>query len=163
MNDYEGELRDTEAPSQFDRSNIDASRPTGFADTQSGASTADQAKDAFGSAKEQTDRVIDSASTKASEIGDKATQQADAGMEKAASGLDSLAGTLRDRGQSMGEGQLQSATTMAADKLESGAEMLRQKDTDELVADLEALVRRRPVESMVVAAAAGFFLSKALR
>jgi len=184
MNDYEGELRHTEAASPLDRPEADANQRTGYSDTSTGSqsgggfqgstgetssaqspssSTADKAKDAVGSVQEQTDRVIDSATTKASEIGDQATQKADMGKEKAASGLTTLADTLRDRSQSMGEGQLQSAATMAADKLESGAEMLRQKDTDELIADLEALVRRRPVESMIAAAAAGFILSKALR
>jgi ElaB/YqjD/DUF883 family membrane-anchored ribosome-binding protein len=129
----------------------------------SGSSTMDQAKETMQSVKENTDKVIDTVGSKASEVGDRATQQADAGMEKAASGMDSLAGTLRDRGQSMEEGQLQSAAMTAADKLESGAEKLRQTDTDQLIAQLETMIRQRPVESLVVAAAAGYLFSKALR
>jgi ElaB/YqjD/DUF883 family membrane-anchored ribosome-binding protein len=184
MTEFEGELRQPEAGSRRDLPEADINRRSGYADTppggqsggafqgtsdattnaqSMGSSTTDKAKDALGSAQEQADRVIDTATTKAAEIGDQATQKADIGKEKAASGLTTLAETLRDRSQSMGEGQLQSAAATAANKLESGAEMLRQKDTDELIADLEALVRRRPVESMIVAAAAGFFFSKALR
>jgi len=128
-----------------------------------GTSTMDQAKDTVQSVQEKTDKVIESASSKASELGDRATQQSDAGMEKAASGMDSLAGTLRDRGQSMGEGQLQSAAMTAADKLQSGAEMLRQTDTEELIAQLENMIRQKPVESLIIAAAAGYLFSRALR
>jgi ElaB/YqjD/DUF883 family membrane-anchored ribosome-binding protein len=135
---------------------------TGTTGSTSG-SPMDQAKETVQSVKEKSDQVIDTASSKASELGDRATEQADAGMEKAASGMDSLAGTLRDRGQSMGEGQLQSAAMTAADKLESGAEKLRQTDTDQLIAQLETFVRQKPVESLVIAAAAGYLFSKALR
>jgi hypothetical protein len=99
---------------------------------------------------------------KASEIGDQATSKADAGMEKAAGGLDSLASTLRDKGESMGQGQMGNMATMAATKLESGAEMLRSKDTDQLVTELETLIRKRPVESLLVAVGAGYLLSRAL-
>jgi hypothetical protein len=77
--------------------------------------------------------------------------------------MDSLAGTLRERGQSMEEGQLQSAAMTAADKLESGAEMLRQSDTDQLIAQLENMIRQKPVESLLIAGAAGYLFSKALR
>lgn len=94
---------------------------------------------------------------------DQAASKADAGMEKAASGLDSLAGTIRDKSQSMGGGQMQSIATTAADKMESGAEMLRHTDSEQLISELEALVRRKPVESMLVAAGIGFLFAKAMR
>jgi len=113
--------------------------------------------------KEQADKVIGTAGQKMSGLTDQATSSADAGMEKAAGGLDTLAGTIRDKSQSFGGGQMESIATTAADKLESGAELLRGQSTDELIADLEALVRRKPVESLLVAAGIGFVLSKALR
>jgi hypothetical protein len=84
-------------------------------------------------------------------------------MDRVAGGLDTVAGTLREKSESMGGGQVASIATTAADKLESGAEMLRSQNTDQLVTELEALVRRKPVESMLVAAGIGFVLSKALR
>jgi hypothetical protein len=106
--------------------------------------------------------VVTNVQHKASEIGDQAASRADAGMDKAAHGLDSLASTLRERSQSMGEGQMGSMATMAADRLASGAEMLRAKDAEQMVTDLEALIRRRPVESLLVAVGAGYLLSRAL-
>ena len=113
-------------------------------------------------AKDKAKDVVTNVQHKASEIGDQAASRADAGMDKAAQGLGSLASTLRERSESMGDSQMGSMATMAADRLESGAEMLRAKDTDQLVSDLEALVRRRPVESLLVAVGAGYLLSRAL-
>lgn len=124
--------------------------PTG---TETGSqSTMDRAKDAVGIGQE-----------KAGQMADQATAKADAGMDKAATGLDRAAETLRERGESMGEGTAANAATMAADRLEQGAQFLRENDTDQLIAELEALVRRKPVESLLVAAGVGFLLSKALR
>jgi len=106
--------------------------------------------------------VLSTAQEKASELGSQATSGADAGIDKAAGGLDSLASTLRTKTESMGEGQVQSMATAAAGKIESGAEMLRSTDTDQNIADLESFVRRKPVESLLIAAGVGYVLSRAL-
>jgi len=111
----------------------------------------DQTKDAIGSARDQ-----------ASGMTDQATAKADAGMEKAAGGMDALASTLRDKTDSMGQGTAQTMATAAADKLESGAELLRSTSTDQLVADIENFVRTKPVESLLIAFGVGYFLSKTL-
>ena len=111
----------------------------------------DQAKSAVGAAQESASNVTDQAAAKM-----------DAGMEKAAGGIDALAGTLRGKTDSMGDGPVHTAATVAADKLQSGAELLRAKDTDQLVADLEAFVRSKPVESLLIAFGIGFFISKSL-
>lgn len=175
MTSLERNSRVSETPEGFDTSLADADTSAGaYAGDASATartksmgsakgSTTDKAKDTMQSVKENTDQVIGTASSKASELGDRATQSADAGMEKAASGMDTLAGTLRERGQSMGEGQFQSAAMTAADKLETGADKLRQTDMDQLIAQLEDMVRQRPVESLLIAAAAGYLFSKALR
>jgi len=113
--------------------------------------------------KEQADKVISTATQKVSGIAGQASSSADAGIEKAAGGLGTLAGTIRDKSQSLGNEQIGSIATAAADRLESGAELLRGQNTDQLMSELEALVRRKPVESMLVAAGIGFVLSKALR
>ena len=98
---------------------------------------------------------------KAGELGSQASSKADAGMDKAASGLDSLASIVRERGESMGEGQVGSLATAAADRMHAGAEMIRGTDADQLMTDLEALIRRRPVESLLVAAGVGYLISRA--
>jgi hypothetical protein len=116
-------------------------------------------------AKEMAGQAVDTARDKAGQVTEQATAKTDVGIEKAAGGLDRAADVLRERagGTGAGGGAMQSAATMAADRLDSAAQYLQGKDTDQLVAELEALVRRRPMESLLVAAGVGFVLSKALR
>ena len=66
---------------------------------------------------------------------------------------------LRQQGEGR-EGAIGTAAATTADTLESASAYLHEKDTDQLMADLEALVRKRPVESVLVAAGVGFVLSK---
>jgi ElaB/YqjD/DUF883 family membrane-anchored ribosome-binding protein len=119
------------------------------------------AKEKAGQVTEQAGSMLDTAKDRATQMTDQATSAVDTGMDKAASGLDTVAGTLRDRGE--GGGSMASIATTAADKMEAGAQMLRDKDTEQIVSDLEALVRRKPVESLLVAAGIGFVLSKIVR
>ena len=92
----------------------------------------------------------------------------DAGLEKAAGGIDKLVDVIRDRGEGLGQssgaaGTVGSVATAAADRLEGASQYLHQTDADRLIADLEALVRRPPAESLLVAAGLGFLFAKALR
>ena len=130
--------------------------------TDQNVGTMDRAKDVLTDAQHKASDLGGQAASKASELGEQATSQADAGMVKAADGLDSLASTIRSRTDSMGDNQVHTMAATAADKIESGAEMLRSKDTDQLVSDLESFVRRKPVESLLIAAGVGYMLSRAL-
>jgi hypothetical protein len=92
----------------------------------------------------------------------------DAGIEKAAGGIDKLVDAIRDKGQDLGQssgatGTVGSVATAAADRLEGASQYLHQTDADRLMTDLEALIRRKPVESLLVAAGLGFVVAKALR
>lgn len=138
-------------------------------DTGSGASsgsTADKAKEAVGQAQQKAGAAMETAKQKTDQVADQATTKVDAGIDKAAGGLDKLADTIRGRAESTGEGggsPMLSRATMVADKLDAAAQYLRGKDTDQLVTDLEALVRRKPTQSLLVAAGVGFLLSKTRR
>jgi hypothetical protein len=97
-----------------------------------------------------------------------AMAKVDAGIDKAAGGIDKLVDVIRDRGEGLGQssgaaGTVGSVATAAADRLEGASQYLHQTDTDRLIADLEELIRRRPVESLLVAAGIGFVFAKALR
>lgn len=96
------------------------------------------------------------------------TSKVDAGMGKAAEGIDKLVGVVRDKGDQLGQssgpaGTVGSVATAAADKLEGASHYLQQTDTDRLMSDLEALIRRKPVESLLIATGVGFVFAKALR
>jgi len=111
-------------------------------------------------AKQKTGQMADQAQQKAGQMTDKAQAKADQGMDMAASGLDQAADTIRQQGQQMGGGTVSNAVNTAANTLDSASQYLREKDTDQLLNDLESLVRRKPVESVLVAAGVGFVLSK---
>ncbi len=129
---------------------------------------AEKAKEVAGQAQEKATAAVDTAKEKVGQVTDQATSKVDVGMDKAAGGLATLAGTLREKSEGMGQqggatGAVQTAATTAAESLDTAAQYLREKDTDQLMAELEALVRRKPAQSLLVAAGVGFLLSKALR
>jgi hypothetical protein len=106
--------------------------------------------------------------TGAASMAEGAKTKVDAGLDMAAGGIDKLVDAIRDRGDGLGQssgaaGTVGSVATAAADKLEGASQYLHQTDTERLMTDLEALVRRKPVESLLVAAGVGFVLAKALR
>ena len=119
---------------------------------QKGQEVADQAKS-------KAEKVSSKAQSKADEVGAKATEKADQGMDSAASGLSTAADKLRQQGEQQG-GKAASAATTVADKLEGASGYLREKDTDQVLTDLEDLVRRKPVESLLAAAGIGLLLSR---
>lgn len=133
-------------------------KQTGQKGGQGAASGADQAK-------EKATVAVDKTKEKAGQVADQATTKVDAGMDKAAGGLDQASDMLREKAGEAGAegGGMQSVATQSADKLDVAAGYLKEKDTDQLVADFEALVRRKPVESLLVALGVGFLLSKAVR
>jgi ElaB/YqjD/DUF883 family membrane-anchored ribosome-binding protein len=104
---------------------------------------------------------VDQVKSKMGGMTEGASQGVDTGMNKAASGLDSLASTVRDKSESMGDGQMQSVASMAADKLQSGADLLHNQSADELISEIESFIRRKPAESLLIAAGLGFMLSRA--
>ncbi len=140
---------------------------------------ADQAKQKAGQAKEKASQAADQAKEKAGQAADQAKEKvgqaaeqasakADEGIDKAAGGLGQAADMLRDKTQGLesqgGAGATaQNLAGTAATQLDKAARYLEGKDTDTLVGDLESLVRRKPTESLLVAAGVGLLLSRIVR
>jgi len=91
-----------------------------------------------------------------------AEQKADVGLQKSAEGLKKAADMARSATEDRA-GPVGTVGSQAAEVLDKGANLLEKGDTEQIIQDLEALVRRRPVESLLVAAGAGFIVSKAMR
>jgi ElaB/YqjD/DUF883 family membrane-anchored ribosome-binding protein len=127
-----------------------------------GKQATDSAKEKGQEARDQGEQALGTAKDKASEMSGKAHAGADEGLNKASAGLDSAADKLREQGDQQG-GAMGSAATTTADTLESASGYLREKDTDQLVDDIEAFIRRKPTESLLIAAGIGFILSKVFR
>lgn len=117
---------------------------------------------ASAAASETTGNMVETAKQKADQVVGQVSATADAGIDRAATGLDRAAEMLRDRASGQG-GSMESVATVAAERLDAAAHYLQGKDSETLIAELEALVRRRPTESLLVALGIGFLLSKAMR
>jgi hypothetical protein len=89
--------------------------------------------------------------------GDKASTAATLATERAATGLHSAADMLRERAPESG------AAPAVADRLDSAATAVQEMTGDQIVAGLEAMVRRNPIQTLLIAAAAGFLLARATR
>jgi ElaB/YqjD/DUF883 family membrane-anchored ribosome-binding protein len=135
-------------------------------DQGSGQDTAGQAKDKaseIGSkAQEKAGEVGGMAQEKAGEVSGTVHEKADMGMDKAASGLGTAAEKLREQGEQQG-GKAGTYATTVADKLEGASGYLREKDSDQILTDLEDLVRRKPMESLLAAAGIGLLLSRIVK
>jgi ElaB/YqjD/DUF883 family membrane-anchored ribosome-binding protein len=135
----------------------------------------DKAQDAMSTAQDKVDQVRQKADQAAQEVKGKseevkaradhamhqAQSKADESMDKAAEGVGQAADMLRSRGQE-GSGTMANAATSAADRLDNASSYLREKGTEDILQDIESLIRRKPVESLLVAAGAGYVLSKIL-
>lgn len=52
---------------------------------------------------------------------------------------------------------------MVADRLEQASHYLKGKDTNQIITDLAAFVREKPVDSVIGAVAIGFILARIVR
>jgi ElaB/YqjD/DUF883 family membrane-anchored ribosome-binding protein len=129
-----------------------------------GAGMKDKAADAASMAKDKATEMAGTASEKARQATGAATEKLDAQRDTVAGGLDTVATTLRDKAETIpgGDKTTQAAQT-AADKLETASTYLRQHEVNDMMSDLETMVRTHPTESLVVALAAGFLLGRALK
>jgi len=163
-NPGEPEELDLSAP----MTDVDASLPlTGASGSSSGSTGGPGDGDATtvdepSAARQRGEELGGAARAKIDDLGASAQAKADEGLEAAASGLGQAAETLREQGEGRG-GAAGTAATRAADALDSASTYLRDKDSDQLLTDLEELVRRKPVETLLAAAGIGFVLSKLLR
>lgn len=107
-------------------------------------------------AKEITGNITD----KASEIGDQASDKADAAMSATGAKMETLAQTVR---QNAPAGKVGEYATTAANAIERGGNYLQASDLSDVQIDIEQIIRRRPVESLLVGLGVGFLLARAMR
>lgn len=137
---------------------------TGSTASQAGdkaSQVADRAQDKAGQVQDKANEVKDQATEKAGQIKEQATAKADEGLDKASEGLGTAADRLRE--QAEGDGPVPAQAAMVADRLDQASSYFKDKDTNEIVSDLETFIRSKPVESVIGAVAIGFVLAKIVR
>jgi hypothetical protein len=72
--------------------------------------------------------------------------------------METLAGKVREKAPA--EGSLGTAASSVADKLEGAGAYLQEKGFDDMVEDLTALVRRYPMQSLLIGMGLGYLLGR---
>ena len=127
----------------------------------SSGSASTSTSDQMNKAADQATEKLGQAKEKAGELRGQATEKADQGLDQAAGGLSKAADVVRQ--QAEGDGPVPAQASMVADRLDQVSGYFEGKDTNEIIGDLEAFVRSRPVESVVGAVAIGFVLARIVR
>ena len=92
-----------------------------------------------------------------------ASQTVDDGRQTVAAGLGSAASAVRDRADQLPGGpKVQQFAHAAAERLSTTADYVRSHDAKRMLADVERVVKNNPGPSLVIAAAFGFVLGRAL-
>jgi len=153
--------------------NIKEGASTAMDKAKEGASSAvDKAKEgaanAYDKVKEGASTAVDKAREAASHTGEALSSAASAVGRKAEDatsavgrGMESLAGTVRDRGPD--DGMLGRATRTVADALDSSGRYLEEKNLSGMADDMTKLIKNNPIPALLVGVGLGFLLGRALR
>jgi ElaB/YqjD/DUF883 family membrane-anchored ribosome-binding protein len=114
--------------------------------------------------KNRAGQATQQARHKASEATETAAHAVDERRGQAAEQMDSTAQQVRERGESLPGGERTTEMAeMAAEKIEATSSYVREHDVQDMMSDLETLVRNNPTQSLIAAAAAGFLVGRMLR
>jgi ElaB/YqjD/DUF883 family membrane-anchored ribosome-binding protein len=140
------------------------------ADSSSGMgnTVADKAQNALGTATDRASEIKDKATQvtsdvrdRAQQIGSQAADKADAATTTVGSKMTDVAQTLRNKAPASGPVGTAAATT--ADSLEKAGSYLQQQDLVGMRSDLESLIRRHPMESLLIGLGVGYLLARSTR
>jgi len=140
-----------------------------FGAESQGSNLTEQAKNAAENVKDKAKQAGDYVRDKAGQAGeyvrDKAGQtgefirdRADQAASSTGKGMESLAGTIRDRGPQAGV--LGKATSTVADTLDRTGKYLEDQGMSGMVDDLTTLVRNHPLPAVLIGIGVGFMLAR---
>lgn len=100
---------------------------------------------------------------KAAEMGQKVADKIDENRGAAASGLESAAGALREKADTLPGGErVTTAAHATADAVGVAADYVRDNDVKAMMADVLKLVKNNPGAALLTAAALGFLMGRTL-
>jgi hypothetical protein len=130
--------------------------------------TADKAHETIDAARDKAAGLADQAQEAGAQIADKAQQigsqvadKADAAATTVGEKLTDVAQTIRDKAPA--SGPVADAADTAAETLQRAGTYLREQDLADVRTDLEGLIRRHPIESLLVGLGVGYLLARSMR
>lgn len=122
---------------------------------------ADKAKDVASSVADQARGAASAVADKASDVAHGVSDRADQAASSVGSGMQSLAGSLREKMPH--EGMMGRASDAVADTLESGGRYLQEEGFSGLASDLTDLIRRNPIPALFAGIAIGYLIARSTR
>ena len=146
-----------------------SNRPnTGSATERELDRTADKAHDTIDAARDkaadlanQAQKVGSQVADQAQKVGSQVADKADAATTTVGEKMTDVAQTIREKSPS--SGPVADAADTAAQTLERAGSYLREQDLSDIRADLENIIRRHPIESLLVGLGVGYLLARSMR
>ena len=121
----------------------------------------DKARDAANAGFEKARDVAQTGWDKTKDAAQAAGHMATHATESVGGGMESLAGTIRDKAPR--EGMLGNAASTVADSLEQGGRYIREEGLSGMADELTNTIRRNPLPAVLIAVGIGFLLARATR
>jgi ElaB/YqjD/DUF883 family membrane-anchored ribosome-binding protein len=127
-------------------------------ENQGSSNVSEQAKGMAETVKDKARQAGEYVRDKAGQAGEYVRDKAEAATSSAGKGMESLAGTIRDRGPQ--SGMLGRATSTVADTLDRTGRYLEDSGFSGMMEDVTSLVRNHPLPSVLVGIGLGFLLAR---
>ena len=124
-------------------------------------SARDKAQDTVETVRAKAEQVAGDVRDQATRIGDEAANRADVVTTTVGEKMTDVAGVIRQKAPA--SGPIADAADTAADTLQRAGTYLQQQDLADIRADLEGLIRRHPLESLLVGLGLGYLLARSMR
>jgi ElaB/YqjD/DUF883 family membrane-anchored ribosome-binding protein len=129
-----------------------------FGTENQGSNLTDQAKNLAENAGNKAKQAVDYARDKAGQAGEYVRDRAESATSATGKGMETLAGTIRDRGPQ--SGILGQATSTVADTLDRTGRYLQDQGLGGMAGDLTNLIRSHPLPAVLLGIGLGFMLAR---
>jgi hypothetical protein len=126
-----------------------------------GQAAADKAQDFASTAAHKVQDAASNVAQRASDLASNVGQRADDAVSSMATGMKSLAGTIREH--TPNSGMVGTASSTVADKLEGGSRYLQEHGFSGIGQDITNMIRRNPLPALFIGIGIGFLLAQATR
>lgn len=140
----------------------DPNRPTTYGATERELDRkADQAQNTMEKVRDKAEDVADDVKERATQVGNQVAERADAATSTVGERMTDVAETIRQKAPT--SGPLADAADSAADTLQRAGSYLQEQDLSDMRADLEGLIRRHPIEALLIGFGVGYLLARGTR
>jgi ElaB/YqjD/DUF883 family membrane-anchored ribosome-binding protein len=122
---------------------------------------AENAQSTMDTVRDKAEDVVDDVKDKASQVGNQVADKADAATTTVGEKMTDVAQAIRQRAPV--SGPVADAADTAADTLQRAGTYLQEQDLADMRADLEGIIRRHPIESLLIGLGVGYLLARSMR